>query len=488
MSVISHSAVVFRGPDIQGDPTDAIAAAIPAAAPADKSKGCGLSLTLTLAAALLGGAIGINNGRLHWLGLQWLALGLLVMAVGLIRSRSKLLTSVREPVLVAALGATIAFQLAHLAAIGVITAAESNLPIAALRACLGVMAMGILIGAVFKRHILGALLLLSGFAVAGWACLWTTPHVLIDVMEFQRESSALLISGENPYHARYRNIYPSAEFYGPGVVQGPWLTYSFPYPPLSLLMAAPAQVLVGDVRYAHLAALVGAGAVLILLTRSRIGLLAAAMLLTSPRALYVVQSAWTEPFLILLAAVLAYFAVRGRLIWLGIGLLLAVKQYLVLLIPLTRLLGPTLGSRSAWRQTMLAGALLAAGTIVPFFALDPAAFLRGVVQWQLVQPFRYDALSFPAMYAQLGGGESGGLSGFLAAGLATALGLWRAPRNVGGFTAAAALVFCCFFAFNKQAFCNYYLFVIGLCCTAVAALSVEAGEDDNSSGVARSGR
>ncbi len=34
-----------------------------------------------------------------------------------------------------------------------------------------------------------------------------------------------------------------------------------------------------------------------------------------------------------------------------------------------------------------------------------------------------------------------------------------------------ALVLLVFFAFNKQAFCNYYYFVIGALCTALAASS-----------------
>jgi hypothetical protein len=53
--------------------------------------------------------------------------------------------------------------------------------------------------------------------------------------------------------------------------------------------------------------------------------------------------------------------------------------------------------------------------------------------------------------------------------VAIALALWRAPRTPAGFAAASALVFLVFFAFNKQAFTNYYSLVIGALCTAAAA-------------------
>jgi hypothetical protein len=50
---------------------------------------------------------------------------------------------------------------------------------------------------------------------------------------------------------------------------------------------------------------------------------------------------------------------------------------------------------------------------------------------------------------------------FLAAGLASGLALWRLPRTPAGFSAAIAVTFFAFFMFNKQAFTNYYFFVIG---------------------------
>jgi hypothetical protein len=50
------------------------------------------------------------------------------------------------------------------------------------------------------------------------------------------------------------------------------------------------------------------------------------------------------------------------------------------------------------------------------------------------------------------------------------LALRRAPRSPAGFATAAAVTYLAFFAFNKQAFCNYYSFVVAaLCCAAGVA-------------------
>ena len=58
---------------------------------------------------------------------------------------------------------------------------------------------------------------------------------------------------------------------------------------------------------------------------------------------------------------------------------------------------------------------------------------------------------------------------FVAGALASALAVWRLPSTPAGFAAAVALTYLAFFAFNKQAFSNYYFFVIGAMCCAVAA-------------------
>ena len=107
---------------------------------------------------------------------------------------------------------------------------------------------------------------------------------------------------------------------------------------------------------------------------------------------------------------------------------------------------------------------------LPFVVAGPAAFVRDVVMAQLHQPFRGDSLSYLAEWARLTGRVPPlTWPGAAAVAVVIALCLWRAPRGAAGFAAAVALTSLVLFAFSKQAFVNYYYFVIGALCCAVAA-------------------
>jgi hypothetical protein len=49
------------------------------------------------------------------------------------------------------------------------------------------------------------------------------------------------------------------------------------------------------------------------------------------------------------------------------------------------------------------------------------------------------------------------------------LAVRRCPRTPAGFALAVGFVYLVFFAFNKQAFCNYYFFPLAALCAAIAA-------------------
>jgi len=106
---------------------------------------------------------------------------------------------------------------------------------------------------------------------------------------------------------------------------------------------------------------------------------------------------------------------------------------------------------------------------LPLAVWDLPAFIHDVVALQVHQPFRTDALSFLAAFAYVTGGRLPSACGFVAAAAASLLAWRRCPRTPAGFAAAIAFVFFAFFAFNKQAFCNYYSFVVGTLCIALGA-------------------
>jgi uncharacterized membrane protein len=156
--------------------------------------------------------------------------------------------------------------------------------------------------------------------------------------------------------------------------------------------------------------------------------------------------------------------------WLAIplGLLLAVKQYSFLLLPLVFFLMPEPSPRSFVRLVLAASAIAIVITL-PWALWNPKAFYDAVILFQMKQPFRPDALSFMAATAEGGMPKIPMLLCFAMVLPALGIVLVRSPRTPSGFAAGGALVYLFFFAFAKQAFCNYYSMVVGTLCVAAAA-------------------
>jgi hypothetical protein len=307
----------------------------------------------------------------------------------------------------------------------------------------------------------------------------------IDVFYFQQQSSEVfvygrnmerlpaIVHGHNFYALRFHNVYePNTPYYGPGVVdKNDFLTYGFPYPPLTLLMDLPGFLLGGDIRFSLVGSTVLSAALMAMARPGKIAVLAATLFLLTPRALYVVDLAWTEPMLALTFSLVMFCACRCRkMLPYALGLFFATKQYTVLSLPALLLL---VDVPDRWAQ--LRGMVLRAGTVVavitvPFFLWNPRDFVRAVAYWQLIQPFRVDALSYLVwIYHHNGHHRPPIWTPFVAIIPAAGLAVWRGARTPAGFAAAVTLINLAFFAFNKQAFCNYYYFVMATSCWAVAA-------------------
>jgi hypothetical protein len=435
-----------------------------------------------LAAFAVGQALQVNNGNLHPVGLLWIAAAIGAVVMGLrIAHAPKWLQKIP---LNAIAGVCLAIQWADVMAWGIGFRRVPGIPPTWF--IVGMIMAGVGLTTIFapRARTLAMVLLIAGHTLAGADVICRTKAPFIDVFYFQQESTAALLHGHNPYGVRYRNIYGTdTDYYSAEICDGDYLNVSHPYPPLTLLMALPAR-LVGDVRWAHLVALELAG-ILIALSAPRlavalarrdagqarrlnenetIALWSAAMLLLCPRALMIVYFAWTEAMVVLCLAAVIFCAARApKQMWIAMGLCLASKQYMILVAPLALLFM----SKKDFAKSLL----LAAAITLPFVVWNPAAFLRSVVLMQMKQPFRFDALSFPAILARFTAFEIPSITAFIAAGAALIWTSRVATRSVAGFTGASALVLIVFFALNKQAFCNYYFLTAAVsCCAACASI------------------
>jgi hypothetical protein len=439
--------------------------------------GTGQAALLAAAAAAVGLALQIRDGQYDPLALALIALAIATTLAALL-GRAPQMRPRALPVLLAAL---VALELAVLCSGPV--ALEMAAPggrwpfFVLLGSAAAVLALLALDPPWLGRGRPAAIALFVAlyFAAGVWLLRHAPPAT--DVFNFQRGALEALRHGRDPYSIKFRNIYhPYEGFYPPGMVVRGVLQFGYPYPPLTLLLAGAALPF-GDIRYAHLAALALGGGALASMQRGRLGPLAAGLLLFSPRFGLLLQMSWTEPFVILLLILTVLCARRApRLVPLALGLLLASKQYLVLIAPAAILLVPEGPDLRKTARLLLVASGVAAAVTLPLALWDLPAFVRSAVLLHLRQPLRMDSLSFAIAVGRAGGPRAVvSWSALLLGPAALALALWRAPRTPAGFAAATAFVFLVFFAWSQQAFCNYYFLPMAALCAAVANAQDEPG-------------
>lgn len=310
---------------------------------------------------------------------------------------------------------------------------------------------------------------LAAFAVVGVWLLRATPEPHIDVWHFQQAGCEAFLRGESPYAASIRDIYDNPAGYGPGLVRDGRVLIGFQYPPVVFWPDLLGYVATGDYRYAQLVAWLGAAALLFLSARDRVGRLAALLLLFTPRAFFVLEFGWPEPVVVGLLAAVVFASRRGSaaLPWI-VGLFFASRQYLILAAPLALALLPRPLSARTSARFLGRATLAAVVATLPLAVWDFEALAKCVWRVQAAMPPRPDALSFLALYASRHDGAFPPYYGGFALLLLAVLGaLLRGARGAADVCLALGGGYVLFFAFNKFAFCNYYV-------SALAALTAGA--------------
>jgi hypothetical protein len=434
------------------------------------------ALFCAVAAFAIGQAVQVANGGLHPESIKWLTIACVATFVAVVLPSHRIVEWAGERAVVLVLGLGIAYQFTQLLTAPPGIYLRMGGAVVATDFYLGLIVAALLVGAgLGRKPWLGRLqfpLLLLVFLWMGRWLIKASPAPFIDVYVFQRDGANALLAGTNPYALRYPDIYGNSAFYGEGLSVGGVLQFGYPYLPLSLLLALPGHVLFGDYRYAQLGAM-ALSAIFIAYARpgSRIGVAAASLLLFTPRVFFVLEQGWTDPFVLLGLAAVVFVALRTSkaLPWV-LGLAFAVKQYTLFMVPAAWQLLP----RPIDRTFVVKVVGVGAAVTLPFFLWGPRDFWHDVVALQVLQPFRTDALSYLAWSAQGGGTPWPTSVAFIAAIVGVVLGLWRQARTPAGFAATCALAYVGFFAFNKQAFCNYYYFTLGALLVAAASVDPDA--------------
>jgi Glycosyltransferase family 87 len=312
-------------------------------------------------------------------------------------------------------------------------------------------------------------------AVCGYLGAWQiafVPRPSFDVLILQQAADGFLLAGQNPYASEYPPTEDSF-LYGPAFVSdGRWQT--FPYPPLQLLLTLPGYLL-GDVRWAMLAAMLGAAALMAALgrkggeSRDELPELAAVLFLCNPLNCVILDRGWTEPILCLASAASFWAAGRrrGGVLAAALAAIVGIKQYgFLMTVPLWA------ARRLTWRVALGAVAL-AFITVLPFLMWDPSAFWRGVVRGHAEAAMRTDSLSVVVAVATYTGYQPPGVLGFAAAPAVGFAAFVRRSPSLAQAAVGGAAVLLAFFLFGKAGHMNYYWLAASLLPMAVA---VSAGD------------
>jgi hypothetical protein len=350
---------------------------------------------------------------------------------------------------------------------------------------LGMLAGGLLILSMpLARRRAGLTLLAFGaMAAATVLVVQSSGHPAIDVWLILQQSTRALLHGANPYKLHFSGI-PAGQ-----------TNDCFNYLPFTFLGVVPGRVLFGDVRYAELAFLLaGMGMLAWALRRApetadaeapetadaeapatRDGAAASLALplvvlaLGLPGVLRVAQQSWNESVILGCLAAAVALVLWGRAWWavVPLGLALATKQHVVLVLPLWAL-WKGFGPRRA-----LAAAGLAAAICLPWLLAAPGRFYGCTVRFFVDLPARQDSLSVWKLIP--GGLQTATVLALIVAGYLLAVRLLDRP--VSGLVFGCGLLFAAFDLANKQSFENQWvlacqLLVLGLACRAAEAARV----------------
>jgi hypothetical protein len=308
---------------------------------------------------------------------------------------------------------------------------------------------------IFGRWVAFALLVV----IAGVDTIHSSPSPRIDVWDLQMQGAEAFAHGKNPY--------VTVAVHDTGPAKAAAVPYA--YPPTQVYVTLISWVVLGDVRYTMLAAIVLAGAAMRYLTaRTTLPSLAkdapSLFLFLTPKLFFILEQAWVDPVAVMFVSlgVVCAVARRTTLTAIVLGLASSSKQTMFWILPLA---GFCLGFTLRQWLVMLAAAVL---PVAPFMIWDFRAFKYANFDFLNNVPPRASALTLNNWAMRTLGIKIPGGVGFVLAALATGSACWKL-RGVPNFALAAATTYFVFFAFNRWAFANYYFLISSLCAVAAAA-------------------
>lgn len=285
------------------------------------------------------------------------------------------------------------------------------------------------------------------------------PNPFIDVFRTNNLAVDYLVRGMNPYAQTYPDIYNGVYDYKPAVAYFPGFFYFF----------VPFKLLTGDIRFALVVGVLFTAVFLYKIARHlsrdrEISLWISLCWLCFPTGLFIVEEGFLDPLLTMVASMLVWKMLRQQWITVGIlvGIILALKQYGVLILPV--LVGWFFFKRQYSELVKVLGLGLLVFILLcsPFVIWGPEEFYFSTVRQIVTQQPRLDSFSIVAFLGRnIAISKIGKLVVVLSLSIFFVVGLMFSrikELTVVDFVSALAVVHGWVFFWGKQAFANYYYY------------------------------
>ena len=279
-----------------------------------------------------------------------------------------------------------------------------------------------------------------------------SPEPIIDVWLYQQKAVDYFVNLQNPYEFKFPHLY------GDSIGS----TYGFPYWPVVLYLGSIGKVLFGDIRFSFSIISVFMIIYWVLKRRSNLILL----WLLFPVQFFVLEQAWTEGLVIPL--VFFHLEMLRREKWLlssvMLGIICAAKQTMAIYFIFHLIfLFTQLSTKDFLKNVIITGAISLC-LFSPFLMWNFEAFITETVFDVLSLKARDDSLSWSSYLLKFYGNpiNSKVFLAMVIVSLSASAVLLYKRRTLRDFICANIVTYMVVFLFGKQAFCNYYFYIVFL--------------------------
>lgn len=293
----------------------------------------------------------------------------------------------------------------------------------------------------------------------------SSPHPRIDVFDQLKFGSTGLVQGKNPYSQIFPQIYKYPQDY-------------FPYLPLTALVVLPLNLLLGDPRFAHIAANIIVVIILRKILSSQKNRLLAETIpliyIYHPQMNFMIDQSWIDLIIFsAFAAFIYFYKFKGRGLFATFALTLSIgmkQQFPILILFL-------LIYKKIPKSLIFSAIAIVAIITIPFYIWSPNDFLNDVILIHINRKFWWhNSLTLNSFFFWEFRKDLPSVIMLIAWTIPLLAIAKRGIKRYSALTLSISLWFFVFYFFNYQAFMNYYPFISSSILLSVTLITAESNK------------